>query len=55
VPFEKSPVESPIPGFALGMGGESITQSRSTRGSGAVIKLEEVVMLLDLHRQRLTV
>src|SRR5262245_61436841 len=37
------------------MGGESITQSRSTRGSGAVIKLGEVVMLLDLHRQGLTV
>jgi hypothetical protein len=35
------------------MGGESITQSR--RGSGAGVKLGKVIMILDLHRQGLTV
>jgi transposase len=39
------------------MGGESITRSCSAQneGAGAVIKLGEVVMILDLHRQGLTV
>jgi transposase len=39
------------------MGGESITRSCSAQneGAGSVIKLGEVVMILDLHRQGLTV
>ncbi len=39
------------------MGGESITRSCSTQneGAGPVIKLGEVIMILDLHRQGLTV
>ena len=39
------------------MGGESITRSCSAQneGAGPVIKLGEVIMILDLHRQGLTV
>jgi transposase len=39
------------------MGGETITRSCSAQneGAGSVIKLGEVVMILDLHRQGLTV
>jgi hypothetical protein len=39
------------------MGGESITRSCTAQneGAGAVIKLGEVIMILDLHRQGLTV
>jgi transposase len=39
------------------MGGESITRSCSAQneGAGSVIKLGEVIMILDLHRQGLTV
>src|SRR5215468_11000018 len=39
------------------MGGESITRSCSAQneGAGLVIKLGEVIMILDLHRQGLTV
>ena len=58
-PFENSPVDRVArpQGRALGTGGESLIPSRSAGngGSGAVVKLGEVVMLLDLHRQGLTV
>jgi transposase len=39
------------------MGGESLTRSCSAQneGAGPVIKLGEVIMILDLHRQGLTV
>ncbi len=39
------------------MGGESITRSCSVQneGAGSVIKVGEVIMILDLHRQGLTV
>ena len=39
------------------MGGEPITRccSAQDKGAGAVIKLGEVIMILDLHRRGLTV
>jgi len=50
VRFENSQlIVPPIPRARPGMGGESITQSRSVQN--AVIELGEVVMILDLHRQ----
>jgi hypothetical protein len=49
-------VSPPPPGRALGRGGESHSIPLCPeRGSGAVIKVGEVVMILDLHRQELTV